>query len=289
MYRCHDAIQRVEQSALGTVFVCTIGGTKLGVSGCRRTYLSQRDLQAHIAYRHAQEIRQLPSQQTQVFSSSQAPPLNMPPPGMMAVFPPHVRPDDVLLQHHQQQRANTPPDSHEFHSSGGGGGGGQAIPVMVRNVNLITVPIHHEEDYQRHQQPSQFIQPITQAATNSPYQIMGGVGQLTMQSPPFPLSNQPPPGPFSGPPPPVNPHFVVPGPPPMTLTVALPPGHRPPQQGPPPTAIAAPSNFPNPMGNPSAPGWPQPGTAIRGPLLSTPRTGGPMAATTSMPQRPFYQ
>jgi len=45
-------VVRIEQSALGTVFVCTFGGTKHGVSGCHRTYLSQRDLQSHIAHRH---------------------------------------------------------------------------------------------------------------------------------------------------------------------------------------------------------------------------------------------
>ncbi|XP_064606526.1 uncharacterized protein LOC135471287 [Liolophura sinensis] len=50
--RCEEPVQRVEQSALGTVFVCIYGGTKLGVSGCRRTYLSQRDLQAHVDHRH---------------------------------------------------------------------------------------------------------------------------------------------------------------------------------------------------------------------------------------------
>ena len=49
---CNDPVQRVEQAALGTVFICTHGGTKHGVSGCRRTYLSNRDLQAHIQYRH---------------------------------------------------------------------------------------------------------------------------------------------------------------------------------------------------------------------------------------------
>lgn len=43
--RCNDAVIRIEQSALGTVFVCRFGGSKHGVNGCRRTYLSQRDLQ----------------------------------------------------------------------------------------------------------------------------------------------------------------------------------------------------------------------------------------------------
>ncbi|KAK3602944.1 hypothetical protein CHS0354_039362 [Potamilus streckersoni] len=50
--RCGDPVQRIEQSALGTVFICTFGGTKHGASGCRRTYLSQRDLNAHIGHRH---------------------------------------------------------------------------------------------------------------------------------------------------------------------------------------------------------------------------------------------
>jgi len=50
--RCSQTVVRIEQAALGTVFVCTFGGTKHGVSGCHRTYLSQRDLQAHIAHRH---------------------------------------------------------------------------------------------------------------------------------------------------------------------------------------------------------------------------------------------
>ncbi|XP_014256022.1 E3 ubiquitin-protein ligase Hakai isoform X2 [Cimex lectularius] len=51
--RCLEPVTRVEQTGLGTVFMCTHGGTRYGNSGCRRTYLSQRDLQAHINHRHA--------------------------------------------------------------------------------------------------------------------------------------------------------------------------------------------------------------------------------------------
>ncbi|XP_055999665.1 E3 ubiquitin-protein ligase Hakai-like isoform X1 [Ostrea edulis] len=51
-YKCEENVQRIEQSALGTVFVCSYGGPKHGDGGCRRTYLSQRDLQAHIYHRH---------------------------------------------------------------------------------------------------------------------------------------------------------------------------------------------------------------------------------------------
>lgn len=50
--RCKEKVVRVEQSGLGTVFMCTHGGSRYGTTGCRRTYLSQRDLQAHINHRH---------------------------------------------------------------------------------------------------------------------------------------------------------------------------------------------------------------------------------------------
>lgn len=50
--RCKEKAIRVEQTGLGTVFMCTHGGTRYESKGCRRTYLSQRDLQAHINHRH---------------------------------------------------------------------------------------------------------------------------------------------------------------------------------------------------------------------------------------------
>lgn len=50
--RCKDKVIRVEQTGLGTVFMCTHGGGRYESTGCRRTYLSQRDLQAHINHRH---------------------------------------------------------------------------------------------------------------------------------------------------------------------------------------------------------------------------------------------
>lgn len=50
--RCRERVARVEQTSLGQVFMCTHGGSRYGNDGCRRTYLSQRDLQAHIHHRH---------------------------------------------------------------------------------------------------------------------------------------------------------------------------------------------------------------------------------------------
>ncbi|XP_022661386.1 E3 ubiquitin-protein ligase Hakai-like [Varroa jacobsoni] len=50
-YKCGDKVTRVEQTTLGKVFMCTHQQGKTR-EPCKRTYLSQRDLQAHIAHRH---------------------------------------------------------------------------------------------------------------------------------------------------------------------------------------------------------------------------------------------
>ncbi|KAM7295387.1 E3 ubiquitin-protein ligase Hakai isoform X1 [Ixodes scapularis] len=47
-YRCSDKVQRLEPSTLGTVFMCTFGESRQGKDSCRRTYLSQRDLQVRL-------------------------------------------------------------------------------------------------------------------------------------------------------------------------------------------------------------------------------------------------
>jgi len=51
--RCKDKVSRVEPAGLGNIYLCTQGGTRYGNSGCRRTYLSTRDLQAHVLHRHS--------------------------------------------------------------------------------------------------------------------------------------------------------------------------------------------------------------------------------------------
>lgn len=75
--RCKEKAVRVEQTGLGTVFMCTHGGTRYGSSGCRRTYLSQRDLQAHINHRHVtvppQPVPPPPPQQIPQASSQGGP------------------------------------------------------------------------------------------------------------------------------------------------------------------------------------------------------------------------
>jgi hypothetical protein len=56
--RCSDKVVRVEQAGLGSIYMCSHGGSRYGSNGCRRTYLSQRDLQAHIQHRHIKQQQQ---------------------------------------------------------------------------------------------------------------------------------------------------------------------------------------------------------------------------------------
>ncbi|XP_023686003.1 E3 ubiquitin-protein ligase Hakai-like isoform X2 [Paramormyrops kingsleyae] len=51
LYSCTDPVQRIEQCLRGSLFMCSI------VQGCKRTYLSQRDLQAHINHRHVRAAK----------------------------------------------------------------------------------------------------------------------------------------------------------------------------------------------------------------------------------------
>lgn len=60
---------RVEQASLGNVFMCTHGGSRYGNDGCRRTYLSQRDLQAHINHRHLRLTSAPPEKEPQKIST----------------------------------------------------------------------------------------------------------------------------------------------------------------------------------------------------------------------------
>ncbi|XP_076152777.1 E3 ubiquitin-protein ligase Hakai isoform X1 [Alosa pseudoharengus] len=46
IYSCTDPVQRIEQCQRGSLYMCSV------VQGCKRTYLSQRDLQAHVNHRH---------------------------------------------------------------------------------------------------------------------------------------------------------------------------------------------------------------------------------------------
>ena len=52
---CGESVQRIERAPLGSVYVCSVGGSRYGISGCHWNYFSQRDLQSHIKRRHQRE------------------------------------------------------------------------------------------------------------------------------------------------------------------------------------------------------------------------------------------
>ena len=76
--RCKYKVQKVEKSALGTVYVCTHGAPKHSTKGCRRTYLSQRDLHSHHMHRHTPKptsSKQQPAQPGSITVAAPVPPV----------------------------------------------------------------------------------------------------------------------------------------------------------------------------------------------------------------------
>lgn len=80
-----EKVTRVEQTGLGTVFMCTHGGSRYGSNGCRRTYLSQRDLQAHINHRHVTSSTQPIEQQPEPERPPIRPPKSNDPRGSISI------------------------------------------------------------------------------------------------------------------------------------------------------------------------------------------------------------
>ncbi len=143
--RCGDRVARVEQAGLGSIYMCSHGGSRYGNSGCRRTYLSQRDLQAHIHHRHIKQ-QQLQQQQQQQAAASlpSAAAINEVTAALL-----NARSSKQQQQQQQQQQqpdfAAPPPnmaameqqkqESTASHISVIGGS-------TVRQSNLVSVPIH---------------------------------------------------------------------------------------------------------------------------------------------------
>ncbi|XP_072023221.1 uncharacterized protein [Amphiura filiformis] len=167
--RCGDAVQLIEQSPLGKIFICTFGSAKHSTSGCRRTYLSGRDLQAHINHRHnrlqpqqqqqqpqqqqQQQQREQPQQQQQQQStpmttaSAQDQSLRsqnrMPdtpvsdhrPPGYETFSQPPPPPNQGVMHNPYEEEPDAMPDSPTTQEEYGMG------RIQVRKSNLITVPL----------------------------------------------------------------------------------------------------------------------------------------------------
>lgn len=106
--KCNEKVHRVEQTGLGTVFMCTFGGSCHGNDGCCRTYLSQRDLHAHINHRHVRasvpsSTTPTSSNLTSTVSTLSAPAIvkealkinHQPPPTNQNEYKPHLPPITV--------------------------------------------------------------------------------------------------------------------------------------------------------------------------------------------------
>lgn len=123
--RCNGKVLAVEQAGLGCIYMCAHGGSRYGPDGCRRTYLSERDLQAHKKFRHSEKV----SAPAQAVPSAEA----------IAAATAAL----VQAENHSRKMRVPPP------GAGAGSHGGvmpnfsqPPPPVMQqRSTNLITVPI----------------------------------------------------------------------------------------------------------------------------------------------------
>lgn len=115
-FRCGEKVTRIEQCQLGTVFVCSYGSPRHGPGGCRRTYLSYRDMEAHIKHRHAKKDAPIPAPmpaQQPIRSMAQPPPnITNPPPQFMRPPNPNFPPPGHMVNHpppSMAPTANVPP------------------------------------------------------------------------------------------------------------------------------------------------------------------------------------
>lgn len=98
VFRCGDKVSRIEQCPLGSVFVCSYGSARHGVEGCRRTYLSYRDMEAHVKHRHAKKDTPTTNPQQSIPNMSQPPP-NMANPPPQYLRPPMMPPHGIIVTH----------------------------------------------------------------------------------------------------------------------------------------------------------------------------------------------
>jgi E3 ubiquitin-protein ligase Hakai len=299
-------VSRIEQSAVGTVFICTYGGTKHGVSGCHRTYLSQRDLQAHIDHRHLRDRSEKKA------SSNASPAINtQPSPTQNFVSLPNTMHQPPPMQS-QMMTSMAPvdpnfypqrPDPHHMQGPAPGGPPPGLPPVNVPPpMHGMQQPVHSLPLPQTHLPPpmvsSSHMDTFTSNARNtnlitvpiqdeSDYQgYSRSPGQQAFSGGPQRFPQGPPP--FSGPPP--GPYPTGPPPPNMSHPPGPPPRGPPLLNGPPPMGGPPPNFSPghrHPFDQGASPGqrtWqgppPMGGMPPRGPPTSQSGMGHP---------RPFYQ
>ncbi|KAL7828006.1 hypothetical protein AOLI_G00311580 [Acnodon oligacanthus] len=275
LYSCTDPVQRIEQCQRGSLFMCSI------VQGCKRTYLSQRDLQAHINHRHMRASKtssgrvdalHLPSS-SEVSDRFRVPPPHLPKPHVLIPPPlPHAGHDTY---------SQPPPASHDDHRAPQGqptadmGPPRSLAPETFRiatvttrkHSNLITVPI--QDDSTSPAPRDQLPQPANaapphhhpgdypgQPVVSHPHHMMAPPQQRYVPPPPPPPISHPMQHPPQGsgthmvfnqaPPPPLSSVPPPITPPPGHLMGQLPPYMNHPPPGPPPQHGGPPVNAPPP-------------------------------------------
>ncbi|KAM4615560.1 E3 ubiquitin-protein ligase Hakai isoform 2-T2 [Polymixia lowei] len=272
LYNCTDPVQRIEQCQRGSLYMCSI------VQGCKRTYLSQRDLQAHVNHRHMRAAKS---------SGGRPEPVHMPPasevPDRFRVPPPHLPKNHVHLPAQLQHGGHDPysqpaPAGHDAPppSSALGPETFRIATVTTRkHSNLITVPIQDDASSSSsssreplpgpgpgpgqpppHHHPGEY--PGQPPVVSHSHHMMAPPQQHYGPPPPPPppishpmqhpsqgsgtphmVYNQAPPPPMSSAPPPITP-------PPGHIMGQMPPYMNHPPPGPPPQHSGPPVNAPPP-------------------------------------------
>ncbi|XP_043964397.1 E3 ubiquitin-protein ligase Hakai isoform X3 [Gambusia affinis] len=257
MYSCTEPVQRIEQCQRGSLFMCSI------VSGCKRTYLSQRDLQAHVNHRHLRASK-----------SSRQEPVHLPPPEVPERFrvpPPHIPKSHVHLPAPLPPYSQPPPPSPHDGPPPPSPLGPETFRISTvttrKHSNLITVPIHDDSSSREphpagpgpgqppHHHPGDYPgQPPV--VSHSHHMMAPPQHNFGPPPPPPPIShpmqhpaqasgtphmvyNQAPPPPMSTAPPPITP-------PPGHIMGQIPPYINHPPPGPPPQHSGPPVNAPPP-------------------------------------------
>ncbi|XP_028814258.1 E3 ubiquitin-protein ligase Hakai isoform X2 [Denticeps clupeoides] len=231
---CTDPVQRIEQCQRGSLYMCSI------VQGCKRTYLSQRDLQAHINHRHMRAGKSGGSRH----GPPHHPPSAEPPDRFRHPPPPHLpKPHPLIpppLQAHDaygQPPHNAPSSSEPCPGSRGLAQETFRIATVTtrKHSNLITVPIQDDSGSSSrdsmsqagpcplppHHHPGDY---PGQPVVSHPHHMMAPPQQQHYAPPPPPLSH-----PMQHPPPQVTgtPHLLYSQAPPMSSCppITPPPGH----------------------------------------------------------------
>lgn len=271
---CNDPVQRIEQCTRGALFMCSI------VQGCKRTYLSQRDLQAHINHRHMRagkpasrpppepvhppivpatpEIPDrfiMPPEKHHMNHIPPKPPILMPPPPIQHVPHEHYNPQQEDIRPPPTEMSMAPPPPRSV---------SQDLYRIRKHSNLITVPIQDDSSSNAreplphgpvppHHHPEYPGQPVV----TLPHHIMPPQQHYAPPPPPPPPISHPMQHPpqaaaaphlvySQAPPPPMTSAPPPINPPPGHIIPQMPPYMNHPPPGPPPQHGGPPVNAPPP-------------------------------------------